>query len=162
MQTVVSGPHSEQSEMQKSNLMYPSHASHAHMYNGSGSAIPKIPSHMAHSRTPSTGSNISIEPYFMNYHTHSRSASGNFNYGQTTTQAPGHNRSASGGGGSSFSIDLSLHGLPGAGKPSWSHSRTPSNCSNISFISRLSEPISGGFLFYGRFLNFVALKNKKY
>ena len=24
----------------------------------------------------------------------------------------------------------------------WTHSRTPSNCSNISFISRLSEPIS--------------------
>jgi ribosomal protein L7Ae-like RNA K-turn-binding protein len=98
--------------------------------------MPKIPSHMAHSRTPSTGSNISIEPFFMNYHTHSRSASGNFNYGHTTTIAPGHSRSASSGGGGTLNLDLSLN-------KNWAtHSRTPSNCSNISFISRLSEPIS--------------------
>jgi selenocysteine insertion sequence-binding protein 2 len=102
---------------------------------------PKLPSHMAHSRTPSNGSNISIEPYFMNYHTHSRSASGTFNYGHTTSgggAVGGHSRSASGGGGGTLNIDLGLHG---AGKH-WTHSRTPSNCSNISFISRLSEPIS--------------------
>jgi ribosomal protein L7Ae-like RNA K-turn-binding protein len=105
--------------------------------------MPKIPSHMAHSRTPSTGSNISIEPFFMNYHTHSRSASGNFNYGQTTI-APGHSRSASGGGGGTLNLDLSLN-------KNWAtHSRTPSNCSNISFISRLSEPISEvGTLYLG-------------
>ena len=106
--------------------------------------MPKIPSHMAHSRTPSTGSNISIEPFFMNYHTHSRSASGNFNYGHTTTIAPGHSRSASGGGGGTLNLDLSLN-------KNWAtHSRTPSNCSNISFISRLSEPISEvGTLYLG-------------
>lgn len=107
--------------------------------SGANFQQPRIPSHMAHSRTPSNGSNISIEPYYhhMNYHTHSRSASGNFNYGQTTTAsvsfgvggngggaggplhssaggASGHVRTASGGGG----IDLGL------GKP-WlpSHSR---------------------------------------
>lgn len=102
--------------------------------NGGGAAMstgfqqPRIPSHMAHSRTPSNGSNISIEPYYhhMNYHTHSRSASGNFNYGQTTTSmnfggagsitggggASGHVRTASGGGG----IDLGKPWLP-------SHSR---------------------------------------
>lgn len=100
---------------------------------------PKLPSHMAHSRTPSNGSNISIEPYFMNYHTHSRSASGTFNYGHTTGGAVGgHSRSASGGGGGTLNIDLNLHGA----NKHWTHSRTPSNCSNISFISRLSEPIS--------------------
>jgi len=100
----------------------------------SNSMLPRIPSHMAHSRTPSNGSNISIEPYFhLNYHTHSRSASGTFNYGMTTS---GHTRSASGGGGGTLNIDLT------GTRPSWTHSRTPSNCSNISFISRLSEPIS--------------------
>jgi hypothetical protein len=100
----------------------------------SNSMLPRIPSHMAHSRTPSNGSNISIEPYFhLNYHTHSRSASGNFNYGMTTS---GHTRSASGGGAGTLNIDLT------STRPSWTHSRTPSNCSNISFISRLSEPIS--------------------
>jgi hypothetical protein len=100
----------------------------------SNSMLPRIPSHMAHSRTPSNGSNISIEPYFhLNYHTHSRSASGTFNYGMTTS---GHTRTASGGGMGTLNIDLASI------RPSWTHSRTPSNCSNISFISRLSEPIS--------------------
>ena len=127
------------------------------LYNNSlYSNHPKVPSHMAHSRTNSNGSNISIEPYFMNYHTHSRSASGNFNYGTTTTGGTsgvvstaittnttlgGHMRSASGGGaGTVFAnIDLSMHA---ANKHWGTHSRTPSNCSNISFISRMSEPIS--------------------
>ncbi len=122
------------------------------LYNNAPySTNPKVPSHMAHSRTSSNGSSISIEPYFMNYHTHSRSASGNFNYGSTTTNTGslmtnsgnvgGHVRSASGGGaGTVFSnIDLGLHST---GKHWGTHSRTPSNCSNISFISRLSEPIS--------------------
>jgi hypothetical protein len=115
----------------------------------------QLPSHFAHSRTSSNGSNISIEPYFMNYHTHSRSASGNFNYGATTTTTNtgsmltnsgnigghGHVRSASGGGpGTVFAnIDLGMHG---SAKHWGTHTRTPSNCSNISFISRLSEPIS--------------------
>lgn len=117
--------------------------------------MPKIPSHMGHSRTPSNGSNISIEPYFhMNYHTHSRSASGNFNYGHTiyggvngvsnltagsvvpNPVVSGHTRSASGGGGG-FNPDILAHNTH-----HWTHSRTPSNCSNISFISRFSEPIS--------------------
>ena len=102
---------------------------------------PIIPSHMGHSRNSSTGSNISIEPfaYHMNYHTHSRSASGNFNFGQTTSvpgNVPSHTRSASGGNSSIMNIDFS------AVNKHWTHSRTPSNCSNISFISRLSEPIS--------------------
>lgn len=102
------------------------------------SFIPKIPSHMAHSRTPSNGSNISIEPmYHMNYHTHSRSASGNFNYGHTSLTS-GHTRTASGGGLGSggFNLDLLV------GNKNWTHSRTPSNCSNNSFMSRVSEPIS--------------------
>ena len=96
---------------------------------------PIIPSHMGHSRTPSNGSNISIEPYYqMNYHTHSRSASGNYNFAPSAGGG-GHSRSASGGGGGTLNIDLT-------GAKHWTHSRTPSNCSNISFISRLSEPIS--------------------
>ncbi|CAF0717197.1 unnamed protein product [Brachionus calyciflorus] len=99
---------------------------------------PKIPSHMAHSRTPSNGSNISIEPFYhMNYHTHSRSASGNFNYGHTNTIG-GHSRAASGGGIGPGGLNLDLL----AGNKNWTHSRTPSNCSNISFISRMSEPMS--------------------
>ena len=113
--------------------------------------FPKVPSHMAHSRTSSNGSNISIDPYLMNYHTHSRSASGTFNYGSTTGCVPpavtnagggggvvsGHVRSASGGGPATVfaNIEFPAH-------KHWNHSRTPSNCSNISFISRLSEPIS--------------------
>jgi ribosomal protein L7Ae-like RNA K-turn-binding protein len=122
---------------------------------------PIIPSHMGHSRNSSTGSNISIEPfaYHMNYHTHSRSASGNFNFGQTSQQAGGHvvipttathhhhhghSRSASGGNSSIMNIDFGGIGGVSAGAVNkhWTHSRTPSNCSNISFISRLSEPIS--------------------
>lgn len=101
---------------------------HSNMTHGSASyQQPRIPSHMGHSRTPSNGSNISVEPFYhhMNYHTHSRSASGNFNYGQTTSvsfsglppQHPssatsGHVRNGSGGGG----IDLGKSWLP-------SHSR---------------------------------------
>lgn len=51
----------------------------------------------------------------------------------------GHSRSASSGGVSVLnSQDLGQVIVP---KP-WTHSRTPSNCSNISFISRMSEPIS--------------------
>jgi hypothetical protein len=106
---------------------------------------PLIPSHMAHSRTPSNGSNISIDPFLhLNYHhgAHSRSASGNFNFASmpmSSAGTSGHSRSASGGG----TLDLaSLHCSVGLGKHPWTHSRTPSNCSNISFISRLSEPIS--------------------
>ena len=100
--------------------------------------MPKIPSHMAHSRTPSNGSNISIEPtYQMNYHTHSRSASGNFNYGHTTLNS-GHCRSASGGGLGNAGLNLDFL----IGNKNWTHSRTPSNCSNNSFMSRLSEPVS--------------------
>ncbi|RNA01913.1 selenocysteine insertion sequence-binding 2-like [Brachionus plicatilis] len=101
--------------------------------------FPKIPSHMAHSRTPSNGSNISIEPFYhMNYHhSHSRSASGTFNYGHTTLVS-GHTRSASGGGIGAAGINFELM----MNNKSWTHSRTPSNCSNISYISRLSEPIS--------------------
>ncbi|CAF0941998.1 unnamed protein product [Brachionus calyciflorus] len=98
----------------------------------------KIPSHMAHSRTPSNGSNISIEPlYHMNYHSHSRSASGTFNYGHTTLVSS-HTRTASGGGLGAGGINLDLL----VNNKNWTHSRTASNCSNISFISRLSEPIS--------------------
>jgi len=95
----------------------------------------------------------------MNYHTHSRSASGNFNFGQTSQQAGGHvvipttathhhhhghSRSASGGNSSIMNIDFGGIGGVSAGAVNkhWTHSRTPSNCSNISFISRLSEPIS--------------------
>jgi hypothetical protein len=113
-------------------LQQPLITAHSH-HNPGMVPQPRIPSHMGHSRTPSNGSTISIEPFYhhMNYHTHSRSASGNFNYGQTTTttvsfsgvppltnsanpsaSASGHVRSASGGG----SIDLGKPWLP-------SHSR---------------------------------------
>ncbi len=109
---------------------------------------PRIPSHMGHSRNASNGSNISIEPfnYHMNYHTHSRNASGTFNYGNTISSlgggattagvsGNGHARSASNGG--TFDFNYSHSGMPWMG-----HHRTPSNCSNISMISRLSEPTS--------------------
>ena len=99
----------------------------------------KIPSHMAHSRTPSNGSNISIEPlYHMNYHqSHSRSASGTFNYGSTSLIS-GHSRSASGGGIGPSGINLDML----VNNKNWSHARTPSNCSNFSIVSRLSEPMT--------------------
>lgn len=87
------------------------HHLHHHLPPMSAAAAiqPKIPSHMGHSRTPSNGSNISIEPFYhhMNYHTHSRSASGNFNYGQTTVSfsgvLPGANASTNGNGGGNSS-----------------------------------------------------------
>lgn len=104
----------------------------------------KIPSHMAHSRTPSNGSNISIEPLLhMNYyHSHSRSASGTFNYGPTTL-ITGHSRSASGGAPGGVNLDMLVN------NKNWTHARTPSNCSNFSFISRLSEPMSESDNNYG-------------
>lgn len=99
------------------------------------------PSYLGHSRTSSNGSNISIDPniLFQHHHGHKRSASGNFNMGHSiNTNTRGHHRSASGGGGVAFnSMSLSE-----GGKQHWTHSRTPSNCSNNSFISRVSEPIS--------------------
>lgn len=123
-------------------LQQPLITAHSHHNHPGMVPQPRIPSHMGHSRTPSNGSTISIEPFYhhMNYHTHSRSASGNFNYGQTTTttvsfsgvppltnsanpaaSASGHVRSASGGG----SIDLGKPWLP-------SHSRFDI----ISFITK--------------------------
>lgn len=102
-----------------------------------------VPSHTGHSRTSSNGSNISVDPNLFHphpayHHSHSRSASGNFNFSNGNPKPGGHSRSASSGGGTTFnSMDLNVHT-----KPHWSHSRTQSNCSNISFISRLSEPIS--------------------
>lgn len=133
---VVNNPQqSETTELYPKDSLLSASGTNSILYNNNTNTFPKIPSHMAHSRTPSNGSNISIEPFYqMNYHTHSRSASGNFNYGHTTLG--GHSRSASGGGGGTLNIDLGL------GNKHWTHSRTPSNCSNISFISRLSEPIS--------------------
>jgi ribosomal protein L7Ae-like RNA K-turn-binding protein len=121
----------------------------SNMATGGSSVVgmnPIIPAHMGHSRTASNSSNISIDPaYFhMNYHhhphphsSHSRSASGNYNFSGAPSLG-GHSRSASGGG----QIDLSFIGATAAASKHWTHSRTPSNCSNISFISRLSEPIS--------------------
>ena len=103
-----------------------------------------IPSHLGHSRNSSNGSNISIDTslyHHINYHSsHSRSASGNFTFGNSIGSG-GHSRSASGGGSNTLNIDLPTLGLLGS-KQHWTHSRTPSNCSNISLISRLSEPIS--------------------
>ena len=109
------------------------------LYNNNIVTNPRIPSHMGHSRNASNGSSISTEPlgYHMNYHTHSRSASGTFNYGHTTSSLGGHSRSASGGGTQTINLDFGIHS-----NMHWSHSRTPSNCSNISIISRLSEPVS--------------------
>ncbi len=110
------------------------------IFNNSVITNPRIPSHMGHSRNASNGSNISIEPfgYHINYHTHSRSASGTFNYGHTTTSLGGHSRSASNGA-QGINLDL-VGGLHS--NIHWTHTRTPSNCSNISVISRLSEPVS--------------------
>jgi hypothetical protein len=117
---------------------------------------PTIPSHMAHSRTASNGSNISLDPsYHMNYRTHSRSASGTMNpFGPGSVGSNAgpsyhhhsHSRSASGGGISvnNFQIDQ-LIGTGSNSRQHWTngHSRNASNCSNISFISRFSEePIS--------------------
>jgi hypothetical protein len=100
---------------------------------------PTVPSHMGHSRTPSNGSNISIDPNLINYMTHSRTPSGNFVITSATQFHGGHSRSASGGG--TLNIDFGSAALLPFHKH-LTHSRNASNCSNISFISRLSEPIS--------------------
>lgn len=120
------------------------------------------PSHYGHSRTPSNGSQISIEPHLINYVSHSRTPSGNivisniFN-GHT---GGGHSRSASGGGGATLNIDLSAGPLNSFTRH-WTHQRTPSNCSNISIISRLSEPISevGGPTIQTTIINFSTTAN---
>ena len=108
---------------------------------------PTIPSHFGHSRTASSGSNISIDPSLINYRTHSRTPSGGFNFLSLNNNANtgghngGHSRSASGGGGGTLNIDLNTGALLSFHKH-LTHSRNASNCSNISFVSRLSEPIS--------------------
>ncbi len=56
----------------------------------------------------------------------------------------GHSRSASSGGNLPIfnPLEFSQISMAGINTKAWTHSRTPSNCSNISFISRMSEPIS--------------------
>ncbi len=56
----------------------------------------------------------------------------------------GHSRSASSGGNiPNFNpLEFSQIIMTSMHPKTWTHSRTPSNCSNISFISRMSEPIS--------------------
>ena len=131
-------------EIQKSNNDTKDNNSIPHSNLIMKNTIIMIPSHLGHSRNSSNGSNISIDHslyHHINYHhSHSRSAPGNYNFGSSIGSG-GHSRSASGGGGNTLNIDLSTHGGLGS-KQHWTHSRTPSNCSNISFISRLSEPIS--------------------
>lgn len=79
-----------------------------------------------HSRNPSSGGGG-----------HSRNPS---NGGNVNTSGGGHSRNASGSGGT-FNIDFNSGALFLAQKH-FTHSRTHSNCSNISFVSRMSEPIS--------------------
>lgn len=105
--------------------------------------LPTIPAHYGHSRTPSNGSNIVIDPNLINYMTHSRTPSGNFVVSNLISSNPpllapthtSHSRNPSGGGVIDFNPLLPFH-------RKWTHSRNASNGSNISYTSRLSEPMS--------------------
>jgi hypothetical protein len=141
-----------ESEERKSLIIKMSHISLSNYNNNNNNIHPTIPCHLGHSRTQSNGSNISIDPSLINYRTHSRTPSGNFNFLSLnnpnqvssihTGGGGGHSRSASGGGGGTLNIDLASGSILSFHKHLHSHSRTASNCSNISFVSRLSEPIS--------------------
>jgi hypothetical protein len=130
-----------ENEERKSLVLKMNHLSLTTNYNN---IQPTIPSHYGHSRTASNGSNISIDPSLINYRSHSRTPSGNFNFLSLNNTNPhahgGHSRSASGGGGT-LNFDLNTGTLISFHKH-LTHSRNASNCSNISFVSRLSEPIS--------------------
>ena len=126
-----------ENEERKSLVLRMNHLSLTTNYNN---IQPTIPSHYGHSRTASNGSNISIDPSLINYRSHSRTPSGNFNFLSLNNTNPhshdGHSRSASGGAGT-LNIDLNT----GIHKH-LTHSCNASNCSNTSFVTRLSEPIS--------------------
>ena len=130
-----------ESEERKSLVLKMNHLSLSSNYNN---IQPTIPSHYGHSRTASNGSNIAIDPSLINYRSHSRTPSGNFNFLSLNNPNPshtgGHSRSASGGGAGTLNIDLSNGAI--ISFKHLTHSRNASNCSNISFVSRLSEPIS--------------------